>query len=312
MRCLLTCLITLCLACQGKPSAAAASQGSAPSTALATSPQPASDDDGKVALVQAELLTAAPAFIAGSETRLALRLTMAPGWHVYWRGANDTGLPLSVSWELPPGAKVGPLQWPAPERYVSPGGLLDHVYFDELVVLATLSLPPHRDHDQLTVAVQLDWLVCDETCLPGNARLELTLPLRPAGTAIERELNDGQRAAATVLARALAALPGVPPLELSVSWSADEIELTVPGAKGLSFFPRDDGLALADMLNRGVSTDHTLQLLRDRGFAGGDRLIGILEVQGPGDEPPSQHLLDMSPPPADDDPNGRALAPVAH
>lgn len=309
MRCLLACFIALCLACQGKSSVSDASAGVHPvdSSAPAAAGRALDGLDGLEApaglapsddtpLVRAELLTAAQAFTAGAETLLALRLTMAPGWHVYWRGANDTGLPLSVSWELPPGVTVGPLSWPAPERYVSDAGLLDHVYFDELLVLATLSVPAQLPQEPLTVAVQLDWLVCDETCLPGDAHLQLTLPVRPQGATVEPPLHDDPGDNAQVLHRALAALPGAEPAGLSVDWSADQIALTVPGASGLAFFPRDDGLALAEMVSRGESAGNTLQLLRDRGLAGGDHLVGILAVHRDGTAQPSHHLLELAPP----------------
>ncbi len=313
MRCLVVCLIALSLACQGKSSASDASAGvhSADSSGPAVAGRAVEALDDPVGLdsidpgedtplVRAELLTAAQSFTAGTETLLALRLTMAPGWHVYWRGANDTGLPLNVSWELPRGVDVGPLSWPAPERHVSDAGLLDHVYFGELILLAALSLPADLPPEPLTVAVQVDWLVCAETCLPGDASLELTLPVRLPGAPGEPPLHDGPGDNAQVLHRALAALPGAEPAGLSVDWSADQIVLTVPGASGLAFFPRDDGLALAEMVSRGESPTDTLQLLRDRGLAGGDRLVGILAVHRDGTAQPSHHRLDLAPPTRED------------
>ena len=39
---------------------------------------------------------------------------MAPGWHTYWKYSGDAGFPLEMKWNLPPGWKVGEIQWPIP------------------------------------------------------------------------------------------------------------------------------------------------------------------------------------------------------
>src|SRR5262245_15955955 len=66
----------------------------------------------------------------GSNFLLAVRFDLEPGWHIYWKGQNDTGYPPSVTLDLPEGFRTGEILWPVPKRLVSPGNILDHVYND--------------------------------------------------------------------------------------------------------------------------------------------------------------------------------------
>jgi len=283
MRLLLSCLVTAALGCHTEPPVAE------PHSDRSNSPDSAGSA-GQAELVTAELLCLSDSYATGGETLLGLHLSMEPGWHLYWRGTNDTGLPLAVDWLLPDGVEAGPLEWPTPERHVSPGDLLDHVYFDQVTILATLRFPPSMTEKELTIAAQLDWLVCAEACLPGNARVELTLPVHPAGA------TTRPGPGASLIEAAQAAMPGDAPSDLIVDWSLHELRLTVPGAQGLAFFPRDDCLPFADLNSRGETDGDTLQLSRDLGMRGGDRLTGILSVNAGLANQVRAHRLDLAPP----------------
>jgi DsbC/DsbD-like thiol-disulfide interchange protein len=62
----------------------------------------------KVQHLTAELISDSGAVAPGSASRVALQLTLEPGWHVYWAYAGDSGEPPRVTWSLPPGITVGP------------------------------------------------------------------------------------------------------------------------------------------------------------------------------------------------------------
>jgi len=137
-----------------------------------------------------------PAFPAGSSDHLTVRLIpetesiqpgqpvtvglyfqMEKGWHIYWKNPGDSGQAPQVSWKLPPGFKAGPLQWPVPERIAIPS-LMDYGYNGEVLLLSTLHAPKGLKPSQMIrFSAQVHWLVCQESCIPGQARLELRLPV---------------------------------------------------------------------------------------------------------------------------------------
>ena len=62
----------------------------------------------------AELISDSGTITRRTKSRVALSLTLEPGWHVYWGYAGDAGEPPAVMWSLPHGVAVGPMQYPAP------------------------------------------------------------------------------------------------------------------------------------------------------------------------------------------------------
>ena len=87
-----------------------------------------------------------------------------------------------MTWRLPEGFQAGKLRWPAPSR-IRVGHMVNFGYEGEMVLLAQLIPPddlPIGSEAQLSVDV--DWLICEQECLPGSARLGLTLPVAQAAT----------------------------------------------------------------------------------------------------------------------------------
>src|SRR5215468_5397193 len=78
---------------------------------------PAQNYQGKE-LVHATLLADTSAVVPGKPFTAGLLLRMAPGWHTYWKFSGDAGLPTEIKWNLPPGWKVGEIQWPIPLKTV--------------------------------------------------------------------------------------------------------------------------------------------------------------------------------------------------
>jgi DsbC/DsbD-like thiol-disulfide interchange protein len=110
---------------------------------------------------------------ASNGLRVGVQLTMEPGWHVYWVNPGDSGLATEVMWSAPEGVALGPLQWPAPEVFTSPGDLTSFGYSGEVTLAAdvgTLSGPPRG-----TLRAAVSWLACKDVCLLGDATLEADL-----------------------------------------------------------------------------------------------------------------------------------------
>src|SRR5260370_18855328 len=65
-------------------------------------------------LVKASLISDAKAIQPGQKFRVGILYKIEPGWHVYWKYSEDSGVPTKVEWRLPPGFKVQDLKWPLP------------------------------------------------------------------------------------------------------------------------------------------------------------------------------------------------------
>jgi len=127
-------------------------------------------------LVKATLLADTSAIVPGKSFSVGLLLRMAPGWHTYWKFSGDAGLPTEIKWKLPPGWKVGEIQWPIPLKTNDPGDIQTYGYQDEILLLQEITPPAKIDISPVKLSAEANWLVCEKICIPGGANLELELP----------------------------------------------------------------------------------------------------------------------------------------
>ncbi len=132
--------------------------------------------------VTAELVAERSAVAPGGSLQIGLRLLHIPKWHTYWRNPGDSGLPTRIEWQLPAGAGMGDIEWPAPKR-LPIGPLVNYGYEGELLLPMRFTAPADaRPGSELKLRAQADWLVCHDVCIPESATLELRLPVVDAGT----------------------------------------------------------------------------------------------------------------------------------
>src|SRR6266487_2889082 len=144
-------------------------------------------------LVKAELIADPNAVVPGKKFSAALLLRMAPGWHTYWKFSGDAGLPTELKWKLPPGWKVGELQWPIPLKTNDPGDIQTYGYQDEVLLIQDLIPPAKIDSSSVKLAAEASWLVCEKICIPGSASLQAELPTSTANTPANTELFSRHR-----------------------------------------------------------------------------------------------------------------------
>src|SRR5436309_780884 len=111
---------------------------------------------------------------------------MAPGWHTYWKFSGDAGRPTEMTWKLPPGWKVGDIQWPIPLKTIDPGDIETYGYENEVLLMQEITPPSKLDDSSAKLSTEANWLVCEKICIPGSATLQLDLPVastsQPANT----------------------------------------------------------------------------------------------------------------------------------
>src|SRR5215467_8446911 len=137
-------------------------------------------------LVKAELLADTNAVVPAKSFTIGLLLRMAPRWHTYWKFSGDAGLPTELKWKLPPGWKIGDIQWPIPLKTVDPGDIETYGYENEVLLMQEITPPPKLDVSSVKLSTEANWLVCEKICIPGSATLQLDLPVastsQPANT----------------------------------------------------------------------------------------------------------------------------------
>jgi thiol:disulfide interchange protein len=141
-------------------------------------------------LVKAELIADRSAIVPGKPFTVGLLLRMAPGWHTYWKFSGDAGLPTELKWKLPPGWKVGELQWPIPLKMKDPGDIQTYGYADEVLLMQEITPPASAGASPVQLTADANWLVCERLCIPGSASLHLDLPVSDTSSVANAELFD--------------------------------------------------------------------------------------------------------------------------
>src|SRR5437588_7149058 len=127
-------------------------------------------------LVKATLVADTSAIVPGKPFTAGLLLRMAPAWHTYWKFSGDAGLPTEIKWKLPPGWRIGEIQWPIPLKTNDPGDIQTYGYQDEILLMQQITPPAKIDNSPMQLSAEANWLVCEKICIPGSATLPLELP----------------------------------------------------------------------------------------------------------------------------------------
>ena len=139
-------------------------------------------------LVRAELLADTDAVIPGKPFTVGLLLRIAPTWHTYWKFSGDAGLPTELKWKLPPGWKIGEIQWPIPLKTIDPGDIQTYGYENEVLLMQEITPLTKLDSASVKLSADASWLVCERICIPGGTTLQLELPASTANQPANTEL----------------------------------------------------------------------------------------------------------------------------
>ncbi len=145
--------------------------------------------------VRAELIAEVSEVKAGEPFWVALRETIRPHWHTYWKNPGDSGLPTEINWTLPAGVKADPIVWPTP-TLIDVSGVINYGFQDDILLLVKITPPADLAGSALTLAASANWLVCDDVCIPEDGKFTLTLPVGPTAkpaNSVTRALFDQAR-----------------------------------------------------------------------------------------------------------------------
>jgi DsbC/DsbD-like thiol-disulfide interchange protein len=145
------------------------------SGAWALEPRPQSPSHSTVRL---EAVAVPP---ESGDRKVALEITLEPGYKTYWRTPGDSGVPPSFDWSKSDNLASVTVRWPAPKRFPDGDGYANgyggRVRFPLNVVA--------RDKDKpLLLSLKLDYAVCKDICIPATAEMTLRLPAAGEGVSI--------------------------------------------------------------------------------------------------------------------------------
>ncbi|UFS56119.1 hypothetical protein LN050_10270 [Comamonadaceae bacterium M7527] len=204
---------------------------------------------------KAQLLAYAPNGVTPGQTIwLGLRIAHAPNWHTYWKNAGDSGLPTTLSWQLPNGWQAGELAWPTPKKF--PLGPLANYGFDGHVLLATPVLLPAQLDSSNTVRLEASWLACKTECIPEDAELDIALGTHTPLTKHKALFDDTFSRAPKAIEAQATLIPTATDTTwrvagLPAQWVGQQIELfpevtglIAPGAPWTQAWSSDNGQAV--------------------------------------------------------------------
>lgn len=108
---------------------------------------------------------------------LGLEFQMKEGWKIYWRSPGDAGFPPKPDWNGSTNVSSVDMQWPAPHRFEI-FGLQTFGYSGE--VIFPLQVRAEKPGDPISLSGKVDYLVCSDICIPGEALVSIDVPSGPA------------------------------------------------------------------------------------------------------------------------------------
>ena len=107
------------------------------------------------------------------ELLVGLEYEMDPGWKTYWKSPGDGGFPQNISWENSSNIENLEVLWPTPKEFQILG-LTSLGYQNKAIFPLKLEI---SDESQDTfVNLHVNFLICKEICIPGDARVFLDIP----------------------------------------------------------------------------------------------------------------------------------------
>jgi DsbC/DsbD-like thiol-disulfide interchange protein len=186
-------------------------------------------------VVHAEFQTSARAVKPKGKFLLAVRFDIEQGYRISWTNPGDVGKTTRVAFEVPEGFSVGPLMYPAPQRFELPGKLVNYGYEGQTAIFAEVTAPDRVPEGRaFRFDVKADWLACKDDC--ATEELSAWFELASSAFAPEPQLPAELAPHYAAVPTAFVDLP-----ESNVDWKGGPkhpaLTLKAPEVKWVDFFP---------------------------------------------------------------------------
>ena len=103
---------------------------------------------------------------------LGLQFNLKPGWKIYWRTPGDAGYPPKLDWTESQNLESATMTWPAPVRFEVLG--FQTMGYEKQVIFPIAAKAKDSTHP-LKLRLHLDYLTCEDVCIPYTTDLSLDL-----------------------------------------------------------------------------------------------------------------------------------------
>lgn len=233
----------------------------------------------------------------GDTVMAGIHLRMQPRWHTYWVNPGDSGLATKLDWILPGGVTAGNIQWPVPDKLVTPP-LTTYVYHDEAILLVPLKIGTNLPDGPLDIKAKVTWQECsDEVCILGHGMVEAKLVIG----AMSKPSED-----AALIEAAREKLPkneATPPI--NAHWEKDDdtrpmiVEWSPPEKSAVvDFYPySSDKYEVKGETERLPDADGNLRIRKMVSKSGADwpeQISGVMMSKAAGDSVPQGYEVNLT------------------
>ncbi len=102
---------------------------------------------------------------------IGIKMDMQKNWHTYWKNPGDSGGPIKVQWKTSDNIEIGSIKWPSPEL-IPYEPLMTYGYKDFVIFPFDYK---KNDENDSSIEVNIDFLICDDICVPEKAYIKTTL-----------------------------------------------------------------------------------------------------------------------------------------
>lgn len=107
----------------------------------------------------------------------AIKVTIRPGWHIYYKDPGDFGLP--TSFDCKGNTSNIDIYWPTPKEHKDKIGrvtFVSNVYKDMVLFPFKMSVFPSRGYIDLNF--RINYAICKDRCIPKKAEIKIKQPLK--------------------------------------------------------------------------------------------------------------------------------------
>ncbi|WP_395463507.1 protein-disulfide reductase DsbD domain-containing protein [Wolbachia endosymbiont of Cantharis cryptica] len=107
----------------------------------------------------------------------AIKVTIKPGWHIYYKDPGDFGFP--TSFDCKGNTSNIDIYWPTPKEHKDKVGreiFISNVYED--MVLFPFKINVFSSQGYIDLNFHIKYAICKDRCIPKNAEIKIRQPLK--------------------------------------------------------------------------------------------------------------------------------------
>ena len=118
-----------------------------------------------------------------SKNLIGIKMDMQKNWHTYWKNPGDSGGPIKVEWRSHNNIEISDIKWPSPQL-IPYEPLMTYGYKD--FVIFPFEYTNWMDGLTSYIEVSIDFLICDDICVPEKALIQTSLDDIPEDPSLNR------------------------------------------------------------------------------------------------------------------------------